>query len=218
MEAVEPIKLRDSLFKLPYQAYKVELDYGEKTSFLDWELEPLVGATLAKEYVRDGLLQGYFIVSSKLVRPEGAVEDCYLDVSLPERISEHHLILRGGQIVKGRGRSLGGGTVIPAIAIEKFAVYTLYWSKPNPQIGIDVLRHGLSHAKDPAPIALDLGYVLRDATKYREAIEAFTYALDRLPLDRVSSFYYLERARLYEKIGELEKAKLDRSRVDGLKS
>lgn len=205
------MNLRNALFKFPYLAYRVESGYLEKESFQDWELEPIMGPTLAPEYVRPGALQGYFIISAKLVTSEGPMEDCYLDVSLPERISEHHLVLRDGAIVKGRGRRLSGGTIIPAVAIEKHAVYTLYLAKENPQFGIDVLRDGISHARDPVPIALDLAYVLRDAKRYKEAIDAFSVALERLPVDHTTRFYYLERAQLYEKIGELEKAQIDRA-------
>jgi tetratricopeptide (TPR) repeat protein len=215
MEAIElpesTMNLRNALFKFPYLAYRVDSGYMEKESFQDWELEPIMGPTLAPEYIRTGVLQGYFIISAKLVTSEGPMEDCYLDVSLPERISEHHLVLRGGTIAKGRGRRLSGGTIIPAIAIEKHAVYTLYLATENPQFGIDVLREGISHARDPVPIALDLAYVLRDAKLYKEAIDAFSVALGRLPVDRTTRFYYLERALLYEKTGELEKARIDRS-------
>lgn len=207
------MKLQSTLFKFPYLTYQIESDYVERGSFLDWDLEPIMGPTLAPEYVRQGVLQGYFIISAKLITTEGAVEDCYLGVSLPERISEHHFVLRDGKIEKGRGTRFGGGTIIPAVAIEKHAVYTLYLAKQNPQFGIDVLRHGLSQARDPVPIALDLAYVLRDANRHDEAIEAFTAALERLPVDETTQFYYLERARLYEKAGELEKAQVDRSRA-----
>jgi hypothetical protein len=208
------MKLDSALFKFPYLTYQVESDYVERGSFLDWELEPVMGPTLAPEYVRQGILQGYFIILAKLITTESAVEDCYLDVSLPERISEHHFVLRDGKIEKGRGRRLGGGTIIPAVAIEKHAVYTLYLAKQNPQFGIDVLRRGLSQARDPVPIALDLAYVLRDANRHNEAIEAFTVALERLPVDNTTQFFYLERARLYEKAGELEKAQVDRLRAE----
>ncbi len=45
-------------------------------------------------------------------------------------------------------------------------------------------------------------------------MDAFTIALERLPVDPTSHYYYLERAQLYEKLGELHKAQLDRSQAE----
>ena len=86
------MRLRDVLFKEPYQAFQVrdDSDVDSYVEFHDWELEPLMGPTLAEEYVR-GPFEGLFIVAGKIVTREGASQDCYLDIVLPERICEHRL-------------------------------------------------------------------------------------------------------------------------------
>ena len=82
------MKLRDALFKEPYQAFQAMEEYADNfDEFHDWELEPLMGPTLAKEYAR-GPFEGLFIVAGKVVTQERALLDCYLDLVLPERISQ----------------------------------------------------------------------------------------------------------------------------------
>lgn len=211
------MKLSEALFKLPYSAYSTETHAGED-NYLEYELEPLMGPTLASAYVPNRIFQGYFIVSAKVVGPSGVVEDCYLDVTLPERISEHHFRLQDGRIIRGSGRRLTSGKIIPAIAIEARGVYTLYFAKENVDAGIEILRNGLSHARDREPVALDLAYVLRDAGRNEESVEAFTAAIRILsPNSPTLPYCYHERAMLYDKLGRRDQADQDRLKVETLR-
>src|SRR5260370_33891653 len=134
------MKLRDALFKEPYQSFRVTEEHLDNPdAFHDWDLEPLMGPTLAKEYVR-GPFEGLFIVAGKFVTQEGPVLDCYLDLVLPERICEYRFLQSNGQIVRSRGRRAGNAAAIPTIAIEKFGVPEWFYAKATPSVGSEVLQ------------------------------------------------------------------------------
>src|SRR6266704_779962 len=198
------IKLRDALFKEPYQAFQVmEGSYADPwEEFHDWDLEPLMGPTLAKEYVR-GPFEGLFIVAGKFVTQEGALLDCYLDLVLPERICEHRFLQANGQIVRSRGRRVGNSAGVPLIAIEKFGVPDLFYAKANPSVGIEALQKGLQQAKEKRNVAYDLAVLLRKEKRREEAIAAFTIVLNEDP--EVTTIYS-ERRQLYQALGQYDKA------------
>ncbi len=90
-------------------------------------------------------------------------------------------------------------TIIPAVASDCFGDYELFYAKENPQIGIDVLREGLSKAAKKYIVAEDLGYILRDENRFEESIEAFKISKQIGPS---SAYIYLELSRLYRAIGQ----------------
>jgi tetratricopeptide (TPR) repeat protein len=208
------MRAAEALFKLPCSAYSVRIN-GDEGDLSAYELEPLLGATLAAAYVPNRILQGYFIIAAKLIAVSGPVEDCYLDVTLPERISEHHFRLQDGRIIRQRGRRVAAGTIIPAIAIEAVGPYSLYVAKESFEAGIHVLETGLREARDKGPVALDLAYLLRDAGQTKEAVQAFTTAIQYSSADGPTlAYYYRERASLFEKLGNKDKAEQDRFQAD----
>jgi len=83
-----------------------------------------------------------------------------LEVVLPERICEFCFLLVDGEILRKRGRRVGDGTAIPAIAIEKFGVPQLFYPRENPGVGIAVLQRGLEQAREKKHIAYDLAVLL----------------------------------------------------------
>ncbi len=97
--------------------------------------------------------------------------------------------------------------MIPAVAIESFGVYELFYSHIDPEVGLTVLRTGLQAAESKAPIAEDLGYILRDEGRKEEAIEAFSIAIEEGPS---CEYIPMERAALYEAIGDHANAERDR--------
>lgn len=127
--------------------------------------------------------------------------DCYIGILSPERIAET-VIKRepSGQIV---AESIYDQeqTIIPAVASEYFGNYELFYSKENPQIGIDVLKDGLEKATNKNVVAEDLGYILRDEERIEEAIEAFKISEQEGPS---SEYIYLELSRLYRDIGQTD--------------
>lgn len=212
------MRLDGALFKQPHRAYLLGM-HEEDSAYDRWEVEPLLGPTLSAAYVPNRILQGDFLVASKIVGPGGSREKCYMHLVLPERIAEYHFRLLDGRIRRARGRRTDAGTVIPSMAIEAIGTYTLYLAKERIDEGIEVLRSGLAQAEEKGPVALDLAYLLRDAGRFQESIEAFTTAISLLAVDRFTQgTYYRERATLHEKLGNKQEAALDRVQADTLQT
>ncbi len=204
------MKLHDALFREPWLAYQVaEIDWEDEDNFSDWDLEPLSGPTLAAEDV-DDVFEGLFIIAAQIVSNHATTEPCYMDVVLPERIAEYHFLREDGRVVRKEGLSGSNWTVIPAIGIEALGVYTLYYAKQNPSLGINVLRRGMEDARERAYLAYDLAFLLRDEKRYPEAIEALTVFLTEYSAPYLAPMLYQERAQMYAAIGQLDKAEADK--------
>jgi hypothetical protein len=164
----------------------------------EWEYEPVTGEVLA-----GADRHGFYVLGAMNVRSKSDVRRCYMDISTPERINDFAYLVDGRELLYNYPHKLGG-EFIPAIAIDGFGLYELFYSKIAPELGIDVLRRGLAASKRRHFIAQDLGYILRDEGRDREAAEAFQIAAD----EEVSShFIYGELAELYRKLGDTEKYK-----------
>jgi len=204
------MKLHEALFQEPWQAYQVLRDYVDNwDDFHEWDLQPLTGSTLAAEDVNDAF-QGLFIIAAHIISNSAAPQPCYLDLILPERIAEHHFVLVGKRIARQRGQRVLTGTVIPAIGVENFGNYKLFYAKENPSAGIDVLKRGMEEAHERGYLAYDLAFLLRDEKRYHEAIEALTVLLTEHPAPHLAPSIYQERARMYAAIGEADKADADK--------
>lgn len=210
MSGSEILKLRDALFKSPFQAFRVihqPMDEGDDYS--DWDIEPLLGPTLARQYVQ-GPFEGIFLIAAKVVTPSGPILDCYLDIVLPERICENCYLRDQDRITRSRGRRVGQGRAVPAIAIEQFGIPQLFFAKENPAFGIEVLRKGLNLAWEKRNIAYDLAVLLRDAKRFEEAIEAYSIFLAEDPTADIAHSIYQQRSFLYDAIGQHDKGKEDK--------
>jgi hypothetical protein len=205
------MKLAEALFRERWRAYQVVGEVDDWDNFGAWALQPLSGPTLAGEDV-EGPFQGLFIVAGQIVSNGTATQPCYLDLTLPERIAEHHFVKIGDRIERRRGRRAENGTVIPAIGIEKFGVYTLFFAKEKPSAGIDVLTSGIRDARHKEYLAYDLALLLRDQKRYEEAINALSIVLAESHVAEILPILhtlYKERSQLYVAIGQPEKAKAD---------
>jgi hypothetical protein len=164
----------------------------------EWEYAPEPG-----EVVVDADRDGFYVLGAMNIRSKTEVRRCYMDLSTPERINDYAYVFEGRELRYDYPRKLGG-EFIPAIAIDGFGAYKLFYSKIAPELGIDVLRRGLAASKRKHFIAEDLGYILRNLGRHREAAEMFQVAAD----EEVSScFIYGELAELYGKLGKTEKQK-----------
>ena len=205
------MRLGEALFHLDSKVFEVvETDFGER-HYLDWEIAPLAGPTLAREYTLSGLAEGHFILEGLVVQTDGRTEKAYLDVVLPERVIESHYRLTDEEIMNARGTRISDAKIIPAVAIEKSGPYVQYYVKGHPEVGLKVLREGLAAANLKWPIALDMAYILRDESQYSEAVEAFTLAISEI--DGVSYFYYSERAQLFTRLNNQGAADQDWDQV-----
>lgn len=169
----------------------------------EWDVEPADASTLSGE-------DGFFIVKAKHILPDGTLKDCYIDVSLPERISDFAYFLRGDTLHAGYFHEFEG-EIICGVPIESFGVYELFYSRIIPDTGIEILKQGIGAARRKQAIAEDLGYILRDERRFKEATEMFQIAVDEGPS---SYFIYGELAGCYDKIGNKEMAEKSRRMFD----
>jgi tetratricopeptide (TPR) repeat protein len=166
---------------------------NEDENPLLWTLEPTELEIIPEE-------EGHFIVIAKQVY-EDKTEDCYLDVLTPERISTWVVKMNNGKIIF-EDLYDQENSVIPAVPSDCFGIYESYYARENPQIGIDILKNGLTKSKSKAAIAEDLGFIFRDENRFEEAIEAFSISEQRTPS---SEYIYDELAQLYRELGQKEK-------------
>lgn len=108
-----------------------------------------------------------------MIDSDKAVQECFINISLPERTVDFIIFMTPNGLVFNEIYELTGIDVIPAIASEVHGEYELYYTKNNPEVGIQVLEQGLELTPIPSAIAEDLGYILRDEKRYKESIDAF---------------------------------------------
>jgi tetratricopeptide (TPR) repeat protein len=147
----------------------------------------------------------YYVIQGLQILRLGLVRHCYLGLCMPERIVEGELFRSAEGLVLDRAYP-SEGDFIPAVAIEDFGIYEQFYSYRDPEVGIAVLRRGLTLARRKAPIAQDLAYILRDEGRHEEALAAFTIAIEE---GATSHFILEERATLYEAMGLHEEARRD---------
>ena len=158
---------------------------------LDFEIMPTELETIPDE-------DGYFIVRALEVS-EKKVNECFMDISAPERNSD--IVIKKGLIGNAKISEYYNyeGIIIPAVASNCFGVYDLYYSKENPQIGIDILQNGLEKAINKAIVSEDLGYIFRDEHRNDEAIDAFKKSIE---YGASTPYSYLELSNLFERLGD----------------
>lgn len=210
------MKLNQALFQMPdvsiFQViYDDESFLGD--NYLDWDVEPILAPTLASDYVQDKILDGHFILKAVHVSTEGELKDCYLNVVMPERISDTAYFKSNKETVEIRSYEVPG-EIIPTVAIEGYGIYELFYSQLKPDVGINILRNGLKVAKQKGFVANDLAYILRDENRKFEAIEAFDTVIKEGFTNKydyvITETAYFERAGLREETGDLTGAIRDR--------
>jgi tetratricopeptide (TPR) repeat protein len=182
-----------------------EVTDHEPEDWPHWPLNPLPAATVPSTPE-----EGFYIVRALHVLDRGRTQGCYLDLSMPERISDFVYFREGSTVTRRAPHDLEGD-VIPAVAIEGFGVYEQFYSRRDPEAGLAVLRRGLELAGQKAAIAEDLGYILRDEGRREEAIAMFSIAIEEGPS---SDFILMERADLYEALGDRVNAERDRQQAE----
>jgi len=163
---------------------------GSADDELDWTIEPT-----DHELIPDD--ENLYITKAKQVSADDTL-DCYMEIVTPERIA--------GTVIKkdSKGQVVSENiydqkqSMIPAVASECYGDYNLFYSKENPEIGIDILKNGLHKAKNKNIVSQDLGYILRDENRTTEAIEAFKISEEFGPS---SEYIFLELSRLYKRLG-----------------
>jgi hypothetical protein len=159
----------------------------------EWELEPL-----ETELLSDAESDGLHVMKALNLLPDESIRECYMDMNLPERISDYAFFVENGTLRFGYLHEFPG-EILPAVALDCFGLYELFYSKKRPQLGIDILKRGLAIAKRKHYIAEDLGYIFRDERRFPEAAEMFKIAVDEGPS---SYFIYGELAGAYAELGD----------------
>jgi tetratricopeptide (TPR) repeat protein len=170
---------------------------SDSDKIIDWTIEPTDLELIPDE-------EGYFIVAAKQVYADKTV-DCFIDMTTTERITDHVFRLVDGKIICESFYDYSRNnqnSIIPAIASDCFGIYELYYAKENPQVGIEILRDGLTKSLTKNVIAEELGYILRDENRNIEAIEAFLISEQNEPS---SEHIYLELSQLYGQLGQADK-------------
>ena len=163
---------------------------------LDWEIEPTNEKLIP-------YIDGHFIVRAKMINSEKNIQNCFINLSLPERITDFVIFQTDSGLEYVETYKLSDIDIIPVIASECFGNYEMYYSKKSPEIGIEILKQGLEISNKPVSIAEDLGYILREENKYQESIDAFLISEKH----GVSSVYIYQEIRdLYLQLDNKEKA------------
>lgn len=185
------MKLKDIFSDIKTRVFVVTNQ--DEEDVLNWTIEPTDFDLLPEE-------ENIYYVKALQVSADNT-SDCYIGIMTPERIAETVVKRQpNGQCV---AESIYDQEqrIIPAVASDCFGNYELFYAKENPQIGIDVLRDGLTKAVNKNIVAEDLGYILRDENRIEEAIEAFNISKQAGPS---SEYVYLELSRLYRDIAETD--------------
>lgn len=173
-------------------------DSGEFDSdnFMEWDIVPIETEVLCEQ-------DGFFIIHAFKITEPGEKIDCFIDLTMPERIPDYVYLINSGTVERKYIHECDG-EVICAVPIEGFGMYELFYSRINPELGLSVLRRGLELADQKTFIAEDLGYILRDEGRFEEAIQAFMISASEEPS---SYFIYHELAELYDKLGQSQLSK-----------
>src|SRR4051794_36892515 len=85
----------------------------------EWKLEPLETDLLSD---RDS--DGVHVMKALNLLPDDSARECYMDMSLPERISDYVFFVENGSLRFGYHHEFPG-QIIPAVALDCFGVYEL---------------------------------------------------------------------------------------------
>jgi tetratricopeptide (TPR) repeat protein len=195
------MKLNEIFQNTDCKIYKV-INFYDAENIENWLLEQTKYQLIPDPNDTDDY-DAYFIVRGFIVSTN-KIEDCFIDVCIPERISEFAFRLIDNELVidniYDNDKNL---KTIPAMASECFGDYGLYYAEENPQLGIDILKNGLAVATHKNVVAEDLGYILRDEGQFEEAIESFKISEENGPS---SEYTYWELAYLYDELGKTDEA------------
>jgi hypothetical protein len=179
------MKLNNIFSDLTTQIFKVTNDDSDNQLF--WTIMP----TNLKLIPED---EGHFFIKAIQTLPNSRI-DCFLNISTPERIADFVVKLdsTGQTILEDFNNQ--ENSIIPTVPSDCYGDYELYYSKENPQIGIQILKSGLEIAKNKNVVSEDLGYILRDENRTQEAIDAFLISEQFGPS---SEYIFLELGQLFE--------------------
>lgn len=190
----EAFALIDTIKKYP-DCKIFNINNSDDENSLKWKIQPTSLQIIPDE-------EGHFLVKAKIIDNQQLEESGYINLSTPERIADY-VIYNFNNPQFDNIYELKGKDVIPTVASDCFGLYELYYSKNNPDIGIEILKSGLDKSHQKNVIAEDLGYILRDENRLEEALEYFLISEQNEPS---SEYIYSEIEGIYHSLGNDEKA------------
>lgn len=173
---------------------------------IDWEIKP---TTL--QLIPNG--EGHYLTKAYRIEKNGLYKSAYINVSTPERIIDFVIYDLKKPSYSYAYNSINI-EVIPAVASDCFGSYEVYYSRNNPDLSIEVLKQGLEISKEKNVIAEDLGYILRDEDRPKEALKYFLISEE---YGASSEFILGEIERIYRILGSKEKADEYKLKMDEIK-
>ncbi|MEP1488925.1 MAG: hypothetical protein ABJK28_10905 [Algibacter sp.] len=163
---------------------------------IEWKIKPTSLQIIPKD-------EGHYLVKAYLVEKSGLYKSGFVNVNTPERIIDF-VIYNLKEPQYSYAYDSIELDIIPAVASDCFGSYEVYYSRNNPDLSIDILKKGLKISKEKNVIAEDLGYILRDENRYKEALNYFLISEE----NRFSTqeFILNEIENLYRLLGNIEKA------------
>ena len=173
---------------------------------IEWEIKP---TTL--QLIPNG--EGHYLTKAYRIEKNGLYKSAYINVSTPERIIDFVIYDLKKPSYSYAYNSINI-EVIPAVASDCFGSYEVYYSRNNPDLSIEVLKQGLEISKEKNVIAEDLGYILRDEDRPKEALKYFLISEE---YGASSKFILGEIERIYRILGSKEKADEYKLKMDEIK-
>ena len=193
-----------NVFNLKSNVFMYKIINDNSNDVLHWQISPLDNKIINQD-------DGHFLILAKYIKSKTDVENCYININLPERIIDYVILSENDKTIVKEYYNIE--EVIPAIASEVYGNYETFYSKIYPELSINILKNGLNISSNKGAIAEDLGYILRDERQFKDAIEAFLIAIENEPS---SNYIYKELADLYKLINNTEKENFFRSKCKDL--
>jgi hypothetical protein len=199
------------------QTDEVIFDASDEDDYRHWVISPIRAPILSAAALGVERLDGCFLIRGVVISPscEGIGPECFIGVTMPERIVDYTFVHLDGKIIEHTG-PWSYGRAVPSIAIDKSGNYDLYHVRGCADYGVSVLRRGLEISGNSWPIVSDLAYILRDEGRHQEAVDAFSLLIEKEP-DYLLEYAYHERERLYGALGQLEAQERDKEMVESLR-
>ncbi len=134
-------------------------NFYESDKIEDWTVEP-TDYQLIPESNHD-LWDAYFVVKGFLLKDGNIIDNCFVDLGIPERVSEHCIRFIDNRVVV-EYTFVSEFQTIPSVASEQYGDPELYYVKENPQLGIEILLKGKQISNNTSAIEDDLDYIYEE--------------------------------------------------------
>ena len=184
-----------------------EILNSESENPIEWTIKPTTLQIIPKG-------EGHYLVKAYRIEKTGIYNSAYINVSTPERIVDFVIY----NLEKPKFSYAYGSIdieVIPAIASDCFGSYEVYYSRYNPELSVKVLKEGLEKSKEKNVIAEDLGYILSDENRHKEALNYFLISEKN---GASSEFIIEEIENIYRTLGNIEKAEYYKLKLEKIKT